>query len=46
MMKIKNGNQYKILKSQDGGGNNAFKNFTIQVENNTEKCYNSFSSVF
>ena len=36
MMKIKIGNQYKIQKSQDGGGNNAYKNFASQVENNTE----------
>ena len=36
MMKIKNGNQYKIQKSQDGGRNNAYKKFTSQVENNTE----------
>ena len=35
MMKIKIGNQYKIQKIQDGGGN-AYKNFTSQVENNTE----------
>ena len=31
-MKMKNGNQYKIQKSQDGGGNNANKNFTSRVE--------------
>ena len=28
-MKMKNGNQYKIQKSQDGGGNNAYK--TLQA---------------
>ena len=26
----------KSKKSQDGGGNNAYKNFTSRVENNTE----------
>ena len=31
-MKMKNGNQYKIQKSQNGGGNNANKNFMSQVE--------------
>ena len=36
MIKMRNGSQYKIQKSQDGGGNNAFKNFASQVENNTE----------
>ena len=36
MIKMKNGNQYKIQKCQDEGGNNAYKNFTSQVENNTE----------
>ena len=35
-MKMKNGNQYKIQKSQDGRGNNAYKNFTGWGENNTE----------
>ena len=29
---MKNGNQYKIQKSQNGGGNNADKNFTSRVE--------------
>ena len=29
---MKNGNQYKIQKSQNGGGNNANKNFMSQVE--------------
>ena len=46
MMKMKNGNQYKTQKSQDGGGNNAYKNFTSQVEHNADYLYNSFSSVF
>ena len=32
MMKTKNGNQYKIQKSRDGGGNNAYKIFSSQVE--------------
>ena len=36
MMKMKNRNQYKIQKNQDGGGNDAYKNFTSQVEYNTE----------
>ena len=31
-MKMKNGNQYKIQKSQNGGGNNADKNFMSRVE--------------
>ena len=31
-MKMKNGNQYKIQKSQNGGGNNANKNFMSRVE--------------
>ena len=31
-MKVKNGNQYKIQKSQDEGGNNAYKIFTRWVE--------------
>ena len=31
-MKMKNGNQYKIQKSQNGGGNNADKNFMSWVE--------------
>ena len=29
---MKNGNQYKIQKSQNGGGNNADKNFMSRVE--------------
>ena len=42
MMKMKNGNQYKTQKRQDDGwgggegGNNAYKNYMSQVENNTE----------
>ena len=36
MMKMKNGNQYKIQKSQDGGGNNTYENFTSWIENKTE----------
>ena len=36
MMIMKNGNQYKIQKTRDGGGNNANKNFKSQVENSTE----------
>ena len=36
MMKMKNRNQYKIKKKQNGGGNDAYKNFTSQVEYNTE----------
>ena len=31
-MKMKNGSHYKIQKSQDGGGDNAHKIFTSQVE--------------
>ena len=31
-MKMKNRNQYKIQKSQDGGENNVYKYFTRQVE--------------
>ena len=31
-MEMKNGNQYKIQKSQNGGGNNADKIFTSRVE--------------
>ena len=31
-MKIKNGNHYKIQKSQNGEGNNAYKIFTSRVE--------------
>ena len=31
-MKVKNGNQYKIQKSQDEGENNAYKIFTRWVE--------------
>ena len=31
-MKMKNRNQYKIKKSQDGGENNVYKYFTRQVE--------------
>ena len=31
-MKMKNGNQYKIQKSQNRRGNNANKNFTSRVE--------------
>ena len=34
-MEMKNGNQYKIQKSQNGGGNNADKNFTSWVEQDT-----------
>ena len=29
---MKNGNRYKIQKSQNGGGNNANKNFTSRME--------------
>ena len=35
-MKMENGNQNKIQKRQDGAGNNAYKNVTSQVENDTE----------
>ena len=31
-MKMKNGNQYKIQKNQNGEGNNAYKIFTSRVE--------------
>ena len=45
-MKIKNENQYKIQKSQGGGRNNAYKNFTSRVEEGCNPNKTSYVELF
>ena len=46
IMKNKNGNQYKIQKSQNGGGNNADENFRSWVEQGYIRNTTSYLELF
>ena len=46
IMKIKNGNQYKIQKSQNGGGNNADENFRSWVKQGYIRNTTSYLELF